>query len=68
MSFVTMPSLKKVSIALDRITFWSKTFDLGSKIMAPLGLIARLVLALQHTLPRRISCKNRWLCRVFLRL
>jgi hypothetical protein len=40
MSFVTMPSLKKVSIALDRITFWSKTFDLGSKIMAPLGLIA----------------------------
>lgn len=40
MSFVTMPSIKKVSIALDRITFWSKSFDLGSKIMAPLGLIA----------------------------
>jgi len=38
-NFVTMPALKKVSIPLDRIAFWSKTFDLASKIMAPLGVI-----------------------------
>lgn len=42
MSFVFLPSLRRVSVPLDRISAWSRQYDIASKIMGSLGGIAGL--------------------------
>jgi hypothetical protein len=44
-SFLIMPALRRISIPLDRISVWSKTYDTGAKIMAPCGFISAVSFA-----------------------
>lgn len=41
-SFVFLPSLKRISSTYDRVGAWSKQYDIASKIMASLGGVACL--------------------------
>jgi hypothetical protein len=53
-----LPSLSQISVPLDRVAVWSKSFDLASKVMASLSLTATASFATAAYYAPTISIRN----------